>query len=117
MNFSCQSFIASVRKDFPAEFILKLSFDDIIVQVNVSHPKLFEVLCDYFSEFLLTRQDERQPLIHISAHEAQPPNLPLSFSVKKPDYRKSKIKEEFVKAGFKDKEAFSVMRLFLEKGV
>lgn len=90
---SRQQMVQRIRSEFPLSEQLVLAFDDCRIEVRTNSPALTKNLREYFSDFISSASD-RDMLI--TAHEAPPPELPLSFTTKEPDPGKNKIKEEFV---------------------
>jgi HprK-related kinase B len=82
-----------LRKQYPADFRMFLSFDDCVFQVETNDSRLDVRLRKYFKAFMTIPSI---PDIRVTALEAQPPKIPADFSIKKPDPGKTKIKEEYV---------------------
>ncbi|MFA7382813.1 MAG: HprK-related kinase B [Desulfurivibrionaceae bacterium] len=89
----CQELAHRLRAQFPPLGQLVLAFDDCRIGVQSNSLALIDTLREYFSDFL---SDAPAWDMLITAHEAEPPKLPHTFSTKEPDPGKNKIKEEFV---------------------
>jgi HprK-related kinase B len=82
-----------LRKQYPADFRMFLSFDDCVFQVETNDSRLDVRLRKYFKAFMTIPSI---PDIRVTALEAPPPKIPADFTIKKPDPGKTKIKEEYV---------------------
>ncbi|MCG2734720.1 HprK-related kinase B [Pseudodesulfovibrio aespoeensis] len=89
---SCKELVARFRESVPADKGLLLDFGGCVVQALCSTDTLRDELAAYFKEFVTP---SGSPDIVVSAHEADPPETGLDFSVKQPDSGKTKIKEEW----------------------
>ncbi len=85
--------VQRLRMEFPPVHQLALAFDDCRIGVQTNSIALTDTLREYFSDFL---SDAPAWDLLITAHEAEPPQLPHAFTAKEPDPGKNKIKEEFV---------------------
>ncbi len=85
--------VQRLRTEFPAALQLVLAFDDCRIGVRTNSLALTDTLREYFSDFL---SDAPAWDMLVTAHEAEPPQLPHAFMTKEPDPGKNKIKEEFV---------------------
>lgn len=85
--------VQGLRAEFPPVHQLVLAFDDCRIEVRTNSLALTDTLREYFSDFL---SDAPAGDMLITAHEAEPPQLPHAFMTKEPDPGKNKIKEEFV---------------------
>ncbi|MFW5836398.1 MAG: HprK-related kinase B, partial [Desulfovibrionaceae bacterium] len=81
-----------IRSTHPCQYALNLAFGDLVVRVETNTRALMLALRDYFGPFVTDRHFAD---ITVSAHQAQPPELPCEFTVKQPDPGKTKLKEEF----------------------
>ncbi|MFA7346613.1 MAG: HprK-related kinase B [Desulfurivibrionaceae bacterium] len=85
--------VQRLRSEYPATRQLVLAFDDYRIGVRTNSADLSNILREYFSDFL---SDAPTWDMLITAHEAEPLELPHAFLTKEPDPGKNKIKEEFV---------------------
>ncbi len=85
---------AAIRRDHPAAHRLDLRFGDCAVAVHADREETIGALADYYGPFV-TAADPAPP-ITVTVHQADPPDLPVSFTRKPPDPGKTRIKEEFV---------------------
>ncbi|MBG0788952.1 MAG: HprK-related kinase B [Desulfovibrionaceae bacterium] len=83
---------AEIRTAVPAERELLLHFGGCVIRADCSTDGLRDALADYFKEFVA---GAGTPEIVISAHETEPAEFNLAFTVKQPDPGKTKIKEEW----------------------
>ncbi len=88
-----QQMVQRIRAEIPTVTQLVLAFDDCRIGVQTNSLDLSNNLREYFSDFL---SDAPAWDMLITAHEAEPPQLPHVFMTKEPDPGKNKIKEEFV---------------------
>jgi len=81
------------RCQYPANHVSFFKFGDCVIEVRTNTSILRDALRVYFRSFLTA---ECPPHILVTAHEARPPAVGLSFVLKEPDPGKDKIKEEYV---------------------
>lgn len=89
---SVRALIGEIRDRFHAAHDIYLRFHDVIVRVSTNEPRLADVLKEYFGPFSYGPSPYD---ILVTAHEAPPPDLPLTLTLKNPDPGKTKFKEEF----------------------
>ncbi len=95
--------ISKYRESYPAHYATALKFARCKIKVKVNEESLVNELNSYFDNFVIPFPDDDshgKPKdkfdITISAHQAPVPDIPMEFTVKKPDPGKTKIKEEYI---------------------
>ena len=76
----------------PADYLVKLHFGGIRMDVHTNSAALEDKLLDYFRDFM---GETGEPVIEITAIETTPLNVDFPLNVKRPDPGKTKIKEEY----------------------
>ena len=84
---------ARIKAAIPTRRELLLHFGGCIIRTDSSTDALHDALADYFKEFVTA---SGTPEIVLSAHEGEPAEFDMAFTVKQPDPGKTKIKEEWV---------------------
>ncbi|MDJ0784238.1 MAG: HprK-related kinase B [Desulfosarcinaceae bacterium] len=87
--------IAAIRTATPAPYGVGLQFEACHLQVDCSTTALRDGLIAYFAPFV-TAEPPRKREICISVHEAPPPEITETLTVKQPDPGKTKIKEAYL---------------------
>jgi len=86
--------IDKFRREYPAEFSLRLVFNETSFEIRSNQQAILTGLRDYFRPFIQDGLSE--PDIVITVHEASSPDFDFEFTLKQPDPGKTKIKEEYV---------------------
>ncbi len=87
-----QTLVAQIREALPAASTVYLHFGKCLLEVRTNRDAIDAALRAYFKPFVV---DAGAADIVVSIHEGPEYRLPVSYTVKKPDPGKTKIKEEF----------------------
>jgi HprK-related kinase B len=87
-----------VLRQFAAGHHVSVQFGECRIDLSANDPQIVDILKDYFNHFktgfLTVENDQSQ--IDITVLDTPPQNFDLDFTVKAPDFGKTKIKEEYV---------------------
>jgi len=88
-----KALVSDIRKKWSTSSTLYLKFSDKVFKVMTNSTMLHGELREYFSNFVV---DKSPHDLVITAHEAPEPDFTVTFTKKKPDPGKKRIKEEYV---------------------